>query len=154
MHRSPSRILQSWRNSGKLQKTSKFLPTLDPPGRRTVHLSKSITEIKIVQNNISDNFYFDVNNVQPKLKEVIFYFFKNNGKSSFYRYKKFSPKFTEWAFIPFESWEDLLFSGIKAQTVRILSRSMRIMTRLIVFHRLMHSANWRRRDESIMEDLL
>ena len=68
------------------------MPTLDPPGRRTVHLSKSITEIKIVQNNISDNFYFDVNNVQPKLKEVIFYFFKNNGKSSFYRYKKFSQK--------------------------------------------------------------
>ena len=55
-------------------------------------------------------------------KRWFFIFFKNNGKISFYRYKNFSPKFTEWAFIPFESWENLLFSGIKAQTVRILSR--------------------------------
>ena len=43
--------------------------------RKVERLVKNVSEIKIVQNNISDNFYFDVNNVQPKLKEVIFYFF-------------------------------------------------------------------------------
>ena len=51
-------------------------PTLEAPGRKTVQPSESITEIKVVQNNIPDNFYFDLNNVTPKLKHVNFYFIK------------------------------------------------------------------------------
>ena len=47
-----------------------------------------------------------------------------------------SPKFTEWAFISFESWENLLFSDIKAQTVRILARLASFCTN---FHCVIHS---------------
>ena len=60
---------------GQFAKNGKHLPTLEAPGRKTVQPSESITEIKVVQNNIPDNFYFDLNNVPPKLKRVNFYFF-------------------------------------------------------------------------------
>ena len=75
VHRSPSRRIQSWQKFTIFLQFARISPTLEDPGRRTVHPSKLITEIKVVQNDISDNFYFDVNNVQPKLKEVIFYLF-------------------------------------------------------------------------------
>ena len=61
---------------GQIAKNGKHLPTLEAPGRKTVQPSKSNTEIKVVQNNISDNFYLDLNNVAPKLKRVNFYFLK------------------------------------------------------------------------------
>ena len=67
LHRFPSK------EDPKLAKVYHFLqsgrisPTLKAPGRKTVHPSKSVTETKVVQNNISDNFYFDLNIVRPKL---------------------------------------------------------------------------------------
>ena len=52
---------------GEFRPDCKKLPTLDPPGRKMVHPTESNTDIKVVQNHICDNFYFDLNIVQPKL---------------------------------------------------------------------------------------
>ena len=84
----------------QIAKNGKHLLTLDPPGRKTVHPSKSNIEIKVVQNNISDNFYLDLNIIQPKLKRMNFYLKKNNGKKVFLACKKYSHK---------KKWSDRLY---------------------------------------------
>ena len=35
----------------------RYVTTLEAPTRKTVHFSKLIVEVKVVQNIISDNFY-------------------------------------------------------------------------------------------------
>ena len=51
-------------------------------------------------------------------------------------YRKFSPTFTDWDFIPLKSWENLLYNGIKSQTVIICLR-------LAYFRAYFYPARWR-----------
>ena len=36
-----------------------FWSTLEAPSKKTVHFQELVIEINLVQNNISDNFYFE-----------------------------------------------------------------------------------------------
>ena len=47
--------------------------TLKAPARKTVHFTKLIIEIEVVQNRISDNFYFEEYPVQLNSKVPIFW---------------------------------------------------------------------------------
>ena len=78
-HRFPSRNIQSWQKFAcfaKFLQSGQNSPTLQAPGGETVHPSELFIDMKVVQNGISDNFYFDLSIVRTQLKWVIFYFFK------------------------------------------------------------------------------
>ena len=66
---------------GQIAKNGKLLPTLGPPGRKTVQRSKSNTDIKVDQIKISEKFNLDLNIERPKLNQMNFYFKKNDKKS-------------------------------------------------------------------------
>ena len=58
----------------------RYVTTLEAPTRKMVQFTKSIIEIKVVQNGISDNFYFDEYPVQSISNLSIF---QNNGNNQF-----------------------------------------------------------------------
>ena len=58
----------------------RYVTTLEAHTRKTVQFTKSIMEINVVQNGISDNFYFDEYPVQSISNLSIF---QNNGKNQF-----------------------------------------------------------------------
>ena len=88
VHCFPCRSLQGWRNTARLQKMVNFCQLWVLLGRKTVQPSKSNTEIKVVQNDHSENLYLDFNIVRPKLNQMNFYFFYKMVRKKIFACKK------------------------------------------------------------------
>ena len=59
-------------------------------GKRTMHPERLIMKINVVQNNISDNFYFDDKAVRSNLTELFFKTLMNKLKITIFNSKKSS----------------------------------------------------------------